>query len=173
MTRQDLSGPSISGCCDDAAPSTWRGNCFRRAVILREEEGGGQAPSTHFPQKSMSGERRKLIVLTCKRRSQLCLRGEPWHTHPMGDGVLYLSDSSLGNLIVINCYLLTGSALAFLSCVINIVACMMHVSILSPICPSLPSLHSWPLAGGSRPPPPPTPSWLVGWGSGPGFFSGA
>lgn len=44
-----------------------------------------------------------------------------------------LSVSSLSNLVVIKCYLLTGSARAFLSCVINVVACMMHVSILSSI----------------------------------------
>lgn len=51
MTRPDLRVQSISGRCDDAAPSMWRGNCFRGAVILREEAGGGQLPLTQFPWK--------------------------------------------------------------------------------------------------------------------------
>lgn len=59
MTRQGLSGQSISRCCDDAAPSTWRGNCFKRAVILREEAGGGQSPST-VPSKIDERERKEV-----------------------------------------------------------------------------------------------------------------
>lgn len=135
--RQDWSGQPISGCCADAAPpSTWRGNCFRRAVILRGEATGGQAPSTQFPQKkkkSMSREEGKLIVLTCKRSSEPCLLN--CDTHPVADWHSHLSFSSHSNLIVINCYFLTGSTLAFVSSVRT----SSHV--LLSFSTSLPSLH--------------------------------
>ena len=142
---------------------------------------GERRPEDKLPQhsslkkkKSMSREEGKLIVLTCKRSSEPCLLN--CDTHPVADWHSHLSFSSHSNLIVINCYFLTGSTLAFVSSVRT----SSHV--LLSFSTSLPSLHR-------RASPPleesgpaqgslllqgldPLPLWQLG-GSRPGFPSGA